>query len=283
MIEVIENHPVDILCLSEHNIFQYDLKTTLNHLGNKFMMFLNSDDLHEPEVAMVKSRIVGGTLLIWAAYLDPYVTIHPPTTSSFTALILNMPGYITTIHVVIYMPTSGKENEFITELSNLRLCLTELSEQYPGAAIFIRGDGNVNKNNKNRALIFNQFLKHFSLTHVDIQHNTYHHFLGDGLYDSDIDVILHTPVAGISECVTGIRCKLIHTDMLSHHDMVMSRCTVPPSTTRLISNEKLVTAPRLQNNRAKITWSTDGTVQYMNLITPILKSLRETWLHSCST
>ena len=150
-------------------------------------------------------------------------------------------------------------------------------------AIFICGDGNVNKNNKNRALIFNQFLKHFSLTHVDIQHNTYHHFLGDGLYDSDIDVILHTPVAGISECVTGIRCKLIHTDMLSHHDMVMSRCTVPPSTTRLISNEKLVTAPRLQNNRVKITWSTDGTVQYMNLITPILKSLRETWLHSCST
>ena len=174
----------------------------MDPLCNKFCMFLNTDDMYDPELAMVKNRLVRGTLALWFASLDPYVTIHQPSTSSHTALILAMPGYTVSIHVVIYLPTSGRECDFISELACLKICLTELADQYPGSPLYIRGDCNVNKNNKNRTIIFQQFLDSLCLLRVDIQHNTYHHFTGEGLYDSEIDVILFQDFPGVLEHVT---------------------------------------------------------------------------------
>ena len=171
---------------------------------------------------MIRSRMVGGTLVLWAKGLDPYVTIHPPTTSSFTALILQIPGYQVTIHVALYLPTSGRDQDFVSELTNLRICLAELAEQYPRAVLFIRGDSNVNKNNKNRLLLLKQLMENFSLLRVSIEHHTYHHFVGEGLYDSDIDVLLHSDRPGVSEELVKILCTHDHPDMLSHHDIILS-------------------------------------------------------------
>ena len=127
----------------------------MGSLSNQYCMFLNSEDLYDPELAMIRSRIVGGTLSLWAKYLDPYVTIHKPTTSSFTVMILQLPGSVVTIHVALYLPTSGKDSNFISELTNLRICLTELAATYPHSLVFIRGDSNINSNNKARVLLLN--------------------------------------------------------------------------------------------------------------------------------
>ena len=222
-------------------------------------MYLNTDDLHDPELAMVRSRLVGGTLAMWATHLDPFVSIYPSDTSSFTCLILQIPGYQVTIHVVVYLPTSGRENEFISELTSLRLAITELKEKYQESAIFIRGDSNANKNNKNRIILFNQFIQNHSLLQVNIDHKTYHHFTGEGLYDSEIDVVLHSDEQDVSEKIVNVRCKLDHPDMLSHHDMIMSECSFPALPVASGNSDMLVTAPRLTNNREKIIWSPEGT------------------------
>ena len=133
-------------------------------------MYLNSDDLHDPELAMIRSRIMGGTLVMWATHLDPFVTVHQPASSSATALILQIPGYNVSIHVAIYLPTSGKENDFISDLTHLRISIMEFNEEYPGPIIFIRGDSNVNKNNRSRTLLFKQLLDNLCLLQVHIYH-----------------------------------------------------------------------------------------------------------------
>ena len=275
--------PADLVFLSEPNIFQHDLKVTLSQVNSKYCSFLNSDDLHDSELAMTTSRTVGGTMVLWSIYLDPYVTIHPPTTSSYTAMILQLPGHQVTIHVALYLPTSGKDHDFIAEITNLRICLAELTDLYPRAAIFIRGDSNVNKNNKNRVTLLKQFLENFSLLRVSTGHNTYHHFLGQGLYDSDIDVLLHTDEPGVSEEVIGIICKHDHPDMLSHHDMIMSQCSFPAMPSKGPSSDDLITAPRLPNTRHKIVWSPEGAAKYEELVGPALRKLRKTWLDPTST
>ena len=71
----------------------------------------------------------------------------------------------------------------------------------------LRGDGNVNANNKDRMIIFTNFLSNNYLTQTHIQHKTYHHFLGGGAFDSNIDVIIHSKDAPFSESITAVFCK----------------------------------------------------------------------------
>ena len=189
---MLRQNQVDLIFLTEPNIFQSDQKTLLSHLHSHPRYCLNTDDLHDPDLALIRSRVVGGTLILWAASLDPYVTIYTHKTSSHTAIILQIPGFLTTIHVCIYLPTSGREQDFVKELTNLEATLTALSESYQNCALFIRGDSNVNKNNSSRVILLKHLMKTLSLLRVPIQHSTYHHFVGNGQYDSDIDVLLYT-------------------------------------------------------------------------------------------
>ena len=273
---------MDLLFLSEPNVFQSDAISVLNPLKAKYCYFLNSDDLHDPELPMVRSRLIGGTLVLWAHSLDPYVTIHPPTTSAITALILCIPGYQVTVHIAIYLPTSGRDTDFVSEITNLRVCITELADQYPGAAFFIRGDSNVNFKNKPRLLQLTQIMERFGLLRVNIPHNTYHHFMGGGLYDSDIDVLLYSRQAGVNEKVTSLHCIRDNPDMLSHHDIIISECTIPTAPIPPL-DYNLTTAPRLPNTRKKIVWSSEGVARYEELTGPALRALRDTWLNSSST
>ena len=70
--------------------------------------------------------------------------------------------------------------------------------------------------------------------------------------------------------------------MLSHHDIIMSECSIPALPRKSTNTEKLLTAPRLENTRVRITWSDKGAAEYERLVTPLLKSLREKWLNSSS-
>ena len=148
---------------------------------------------------------------------------------------------------------------------------------YPSALVFIRGDGNVNQKNANRVVMFRHFLEHFSLSSVFIQHCTYHHFTGNGLYDSNIDVLLHSGDSVAMEQVVRIMCKLDYPTILSHHDVILSTFFLPAGAAVLSSGE-IVTAPRLPNLRQKVQWTPEGVQNYQELIAPLLKQVRNTWL-----
>ena len=269
--------------ISETQVFQADITTLMKHIEGNYCYFLNSEDLHDPDAAMMRNSTTGGTLLLWRRDLDPFVSIPPVKSSSFTPLVLNLPGYAPTVHIALYLPTHGRDTAFVSELVNLRAYLQELMNDHPSCTVFIRGDSNVNKNNKIRTPLLDQLLRDFHLKRVLIPHNTYHHFVGGGKFDSDIDVILHSAKDNIEESVVDVICKYENPMILSHHDIVLSCVGLPSKQTPLSAPVTgLVSAPRVTNSRVKTVWTQEGIQDYMVSISPHLRFLRDTWLDSSS-
>ena len=243
---------------------------------------LNSEDLHDPDLPMTSNKAKGGTLVMWKSSLDPYITVHNIDSAAYLPVILNIPGVQTSIHVALYLPTSGKETEFISELASLKVTLEELTIKYPDSAIFVRGDANSSKNNINRSIFLKKFCQDFDLSRVCINHNTYHHFLGQGASDSDLDVLLYSNQKGIHEQLMNLVCREENPLVDSHHDLILSVATIPSCPEPPMDRSQNITAPRVENTRQKIHWSREGTIQYEEITSKLLPELRNRWLLSSS-
>ena len=79
-------------------------------------------------------------MVLWKVQLEPYITVHPSPSPAILPFILQPPRSSPSIHVAIYLPTSGKEEEFVAEISNLAALLHELSASFPEAPIYLRRD-----------------------------------------------------------------------------------------------------------------------------------------------
>ena len=215
---------VDMAFLSEPQLFQHNLEDTMIGLKNQYCYFLNSEDLIDLDLPLIKSHSKGGTMVVWKKWLDPYI-IAPsqPVSSSFQPVILTLPSCPVSIHISVYLPTSGKDMEYSSALTDLQACIDNLLEVYPDALIYLRGDFNTNRNNLNRCRQLAAFMKVLKVIPVDISHKTYHHFVGNGRFDSDIDLIMHSKNASTCETVTQIWCKLNEPEINSHHDVIISK------------------------------------------------------------
>ena len=124
--------------------------------------------------------------------------------------------------------------------------------------------------------LFSHFCSDFSLKRVSLSHPTYHHFVGDGVFDSEIDVLLFHGPDHTLESLDQILCKLESPLINSHHDAILSSCSLPgmpvPS-----PDEDLVQAPRIPNKRLKIVWDDEGIEKYESLDMNSLTSLRDQW------
>ena len=109
----------------------------------------------------------------------------------------------------------------------------------------------MNPKNVSRVAIFDHLLLKHSLVKVDLHHATYHHFLGQGEFDSPLDVILHAKKISAGEKVKTIICKLQHPLIQSHHDLIVSTFSVLICN-EIIDEKEKVTAPRIDNDRVKI-------------------------------
>ena len=273
-------HKPNFVFLSEPQLLQCDVAALLQTFHGCYSYHLNSEDLHNPEIALDNSKIKGGTMVLWQTSMDPYITIIPTNTSSITALLLKIPGYTVSVHLCIYMPTSGKEVQFVSAISCLDSCIDDILEKYPEAEVFVRGDANVNPKNTSRSSLFSHFLSKYSLNKVQLDHPTYHHFLGNGEFDSFLDVILHSSKLTKSEIVTEIICKNKNPLVQSHHDIILSRFNLPPTNASTSSDINL--APRIPNDRVKIVWSDEGIADYEAAVGDNLDRLRETWCNPSS-
>ena len=142
--------------------------------------------------------------------------------------------------------------------------------------MFIRGDGNCNAKNTNRMNLLRHFILDYSLTQVAIKHPTYHHFVGDGKFDSNVDVILHSTAEEVSETVTKIICTNDHPEISSHHDVIMSAFTLPTQILPPVSPDCVV-APRTAYNRKKVLWTENGADMYQKAVATQLYQLRQSW------
>ena len=271
----------DLIFLSEIQMYRYDLSYCMSYFQGKYCCELNSEDKHDVEIAMNKSKAIGGTMVLWKKALDKFITTVPATSPGFLPIIFSPPDSPPSVHLGIYLPTAGKEAEFLDIAIELSNCVAELTERFEDCLVFIRGDGNINPNNAARVRILSSLLSSHSLCQVKIMHKTYHHFMGGGTFDSNIDIILHSTHAQYPETVTKIFCKHDHPDMDSHHDAVLSTVFLPINQNNE-PRQDLLTAPKLQHSRYKVVWSLDGIAAYQQEVSSMLAEARLTWLNPAS-
>ena len=260
-------------------MFQCDHLDQMSFFNAEYSSTLNSEDVFDPELPLLKMKAKGGTMALWRKHLDQFVTPLPSTSSSFLPILFSPPGYKPTVHITIYLPTAGQDDNFVDEIVKLNIYMAELNEKYPDAAVFVRGDANVNKKDKKRFQIFKTFCEDWSLSILDIKHTTYHHFIGHGLSDSQLDVLLHPHDQ--PESLLQIYCRLDSCLITSHHDALRSSFILargdPAS-----SAPDLPLAPEIKNSRVKILWNEEGILQYQKCVSTNLSKLRSSWLDPSS-
>ena len=128
--DVLADKSADLVFLSEPQVFKSDITAILSYLQGEYCYNLNSEDVYNPELPLTKNYSSGGTLCLWRKWLDPYVSVHPCQIPSFTPLLLKLPGYQVSIHIGLYLPTHGKDSEFVSDLADLAISIQELADMY---------------------------------------------------------------------------------------------------------------------------------------------------------
>ena len=139
----------------------------------------------------------------------------------------------------------------------------------------MRGDFNVNPKNITRVNLLRQFLDKFSLSSLDFEHSTHHHFTGEGRSDSQLDLILFSGPAPQSESLVSIVCSLANPLVQSNHDLMLSSFTSPSIPLEEPSGK--VDAPQVPNDRVKVKWNNDDLPAFEALVSPSLAQLRVLW------
>ena len=232
-------------------------------------------------------------MAFWLRSLDPYISVLEPTSSRILAIVLDMPGYQVSAHIAIYLPTAGKDSEFVEELAILEATIDHIHEKYPSCCLYIRGDANsspIPRQNCKRDNLLSFFMSHNSLQSIPINHTTYHHFMNGGLSDSSIDVILtstvtasghpNTQVESLLSIVCSKTCELIN----SSHDLLITSLDLTSTPVTPPSLDNLV-APKVSDKKHRIVWSEEGIMKYQELLQHTLPSLQSDFsgtLHSGS-
>ena len=275
-----ERYQPSLVLLSEPMTHQADLPLLLQPFSGKYAAHLNSEDLHDHDLAIESSRAHGGTMIMWLSSLSPFITILPTVSSSFLTILLKPDDAIPSLHTVIYLPTAGKDDQFFSVLADLTTHIDETRLLYPDIPHFVRGDANSNPNNVSRSKLFSHFYSSLEFMKIPLYHPTYHHFIGDGCFDSEIDFLLYYGTDA-REDLDRILCKLDSPLINSHHDVILSTCSIPVAPPPPPEDD-LVVAPKIPNIRTRTVWSEEGIRKYESIIDSSLTDLRERWGNSSS-
>ena len=122
--------------LSEPQIFQCDASLALKPLIPTYCHHLNSEDKYYPELALEKRQAHGGTLALWHSALDPFISILPTTSPAVLPLLLSIPGLSPSVHIGIYLPTSGRDDLFVIALAALSAVMESVLDDHHGVPIY---------------------------------------------------------------------------------------------------------------------------------------------------
>ena len=278
LLQLMKKFSAMLIFISEPQIYQCDLQPLLQPFLGTYSAHLNSEDVHDLELPLTHPRAKGGTLIMWHNSLSPNMKILDTNSSSFISVLLSPPGLIPSLHTAVYFPTAGKDGDWLACLVELEHHLTEVMEEYNGnLAVFIRGDLNASSKNKTRSSFLSAFVSRLELLKVIIPHMSYHHFVGGGEFDSDLDVLLYGGCEGVHEYLVEIVCELRHPLMFSHHDLIISKCNIPTQQCQPHDSQHNIIAPRVQNNRFRTKWTEEGMAEYKEQLNTILPEIRQTW------
>ena len=262
-----------LIFLSEPMIYKCDLSPILQTFSGSYEAYLNSEDIHDPDLPLTHPKAKGGTMVFWHKSLSPFLKVLPTCSPSFVSVLLSPPGILPSLHTAVYLPTAGKDGDWLATIMDLENHVAENVERYGDVAVFLRGDFNASSKNKFRAAILGAVTDRLNLHRVTIWHPTYHHFTGGGASDSDLDLLLYGGGLDVHESLVDVKCKFKEPLMFSHHDLLVSVCSIPPRKSEEIDTSKNITAPRIPNDRFSTKWSDEGVSEYSDMLSSLLPQI----------
>ena len=70
-------------------------------------------------------------MIMWKHEHDPFIKMIPVDSPAFQPMVFKPPGHNLSIHIAVYLPTQGQENEFVDCISKLSLCIDKLQDEHP--------------------------------------------------------------------------------------------------------------------------------------------------------
>ena len=132
-----------LIFLSEPQLFACDLATAFTMFKGSYQCHLNSNDVFCPDLPLISRKPNGGTMAMWHHHLDPYIRVLPCPSSAVLPILLAVPGLSQSAHISVYLPTAGKDTEFLCALAALDTCIEQIKEDF-SCPVYIRGDFNEN-------------------------------------------------------------------------------------------------------------------------------------------
>ena len=136
---------------------------------------------------------------------------------------------------------------------------------HPGVSIYIRGDTNSNPNHPSRPQVLQEFMDRYGLSSIPLIHSTYHHFTGDRVSDSQMDVLISS-----NRCpdrLVVIKYKKDNPLITSSHDLIVSSFKLCPKPHLSQPTPK---APRVIRPRFRVLWDDHGIPLYSSILDQML-------------
>ena len=147
LFHLVNQYSAKLIFISEPQVYKCDLTTLIQPFIGSYESYLNSEDVHDSELPLTHPRAKGGTMVMWHKSLSPHLKVLETSSSSYVSVLLSPPG-----HTAVYLPTAGKEGEWLSSLLDLEQHVMEVIEKHHGElATYLRGDFNASTKNKTRA------------------------------------------------------------------------------------------------------------------------------------
>ena len=164
-----------------------------------------------------------GAAILWHETLNHMVTSIGNVHDRFTSVKVTSEEQ-NILLISAYLPTSGKDNEFMECLGELAAFIDDNSES--GTTILIGLDSNCSdKSTKRRSTNLDQFCEDHDLIKVMAPGPTFHH--ANGVYTSNIDYFLISQPSPVTISEVSLQCTQDHPQNLSSHDPILATLSMP--------------------------------------------------------
>ena len=85
------HYNVELIFLSEPQIYQCDINEIMDQYGDEYVFFLNSEDINDLTLPFTCPRAKGGTMIIWKKHLSPFIKVIDSRTPHFVFVLLSIP------------------------------------------------------------------------------------------------------------------------------------------------------------------------------------------------
>ena len=261
-----------LLCFIQETWLPYFSESSLISQYPEYNFHLSSDDMFEqPEDQLNASgHVWHGTAVVWHCKLNAHVKPVKVVHTRFAGIKIET-NTRTILAISLYLPTSGKDEDFSDCISSLSTFISENTNSKD--EVLIGADTNCSeKSTRRRRKIYQDFCSELGLIEIGSQIPTFHH--NNAVSSSNIDRFLVTRTLAENLGPIQVECTLETPMNFSCHDLLLSVLAICSAHS---AQESRYSETYEEYNRAKVAWNQSDIEQYQEYTDTILSLAESTF------